>query len=200
MHMNRNKKRILKITANEILRNGINKFTFQNLSNNTGLSNRMLHAYFPLGEKELILDAIEYMAQTWMDDIEKKIISEPELEQKIQILITGYAMGTDFFPQSLSTYIDLWHEIKNSEDKYTKQRLAFIYSLYINHFIGLVKDYLKLTNITEPMLKAFATIMTGLSDGIHIQSLISKENISFIDLRKVINQISLQFLLGEKHE
>ncbi|QUI21874.1 TetR/AcrR family transcriptional regulator [Vallitalea pronyensis] len=190
------KQRIIIIALSEMLDKGIEHITIKKMAQKTGLNEDRLNDFFLFGDKELLMDVIEYAGEKWVHEIKASIHKVPNKDQKLNTLIYGYTMGSKKYPQSLSTYIDLWKLIKDKQDEYIKMRLKTIYNFYIAEFTHIVQD-MGYQHIPYNALIAFGIFLTLISDVVHIQSLILDNKLDYDYMYRILNKLTKQFLIGE---
>lgn len=179
-----------------MLNDGIEQVTIDNIAKKTGVDKEKINNLFQYDDKELVMDVMEYAGIKWVEEIKLKIKNTNDRTKKLETLIYGYTMGSKEYPQSLSSYIDMWKIIKDNEDEYIKLRLKTIYNYYISEFTNIVED-IGCEHIPYNERIAFGTFVTLLSDVIHIQSLVIENKLDFDCLVNVVNRLAKQFFIGE---
>ncbi len=152
--------------------------------------------FFQYGDKELMMDVIEYAGMRWVDQIKASIMEMMDIDHKVDALLYGYTMGTKKYPQLLSTYIDLWKIVKDQQDEYIKLRLKTIYNFYVAEFTHIVRD-IGCQQIPYNELVAFGVFITLMSDVAHIQSLILDNQLDFDCMYSILNKLAKQFFNRE---
>ena len=187
------KEKVIKIASNIMLLCGTEALTFPYIANRTGLREEKLSALFPKGEQELKLDTIEYAGRVWVEQIKNQVAAKESAQEKMNLLIERFAMGTKEFPQALSAYVDMWKIIKDSGDSYIRNRLKGIYNYYISEFIHIAHE-IGFDSLPERELSSFAFVLTVLSDVVHLQSAVLRNEIDFFCISRVIQKMAAGFL------
>lgn len=194
--MNHKKVLYLKIAVNELLNNGIQGVRIEKLAHTMHLDRKRMEECFSEGDKELLMDTVEYAGASWINVIKKEIEDTSDTKEKIRILVREYTLGTEKFPASLSVYIDLWKIIKDQKDEYIKTRLKLIYQMYINEFEQIINSIDEF-KVEKKDITAFSMIMTILSDVLHIQSIILENEVDFGTINRLIEEWAEHFFMQE---
>lgn len=73
---------ILKIAEKEMLQHGTSCISLQRIQARTGIPEKTFHSLFPEGDKELLLDTMEYSGKEWVRTIRRTIRTMQD--QKLQ--------------------------------------------------------------------------------------------------------------------
>ncbi len=182
------KQRIVKIALNELLNKGTHWISIQNIAELIHINEGKLLDIFPIGDHELLMDAVEYAGKTWVQEIKKDIDRKDNVTEKLKILIKEYALGSKDYPKSLDIYIDLWKIIKDSKDEYIKGRLKELYIFYASEFTSILQTFGE-SHLLQGEVDAFSLIVTILSDVIHIQSITLENELDFDMISNVLEKI-----------
>jgi undecaprenyl pyrophosphate synthase len=186
------KQKIIKIALGELLRNGVESFSIQNLSINTSLDAFKINELFTYGDRELLMDAVTLAGKVWVKEIRNDIDKEDTARKKLRMAARGFTLGTEDYPESLSVYIDLWKIVKDEKDGYIQERLKELYRYYASEFVDIVSGIGNFAR-DEEEVKAFSLIVTVLSDVLHIQSITLRDDVDFEVIGKVIEEMTLRF-------
>lgn len=111
---------ILKITVNEMLQHGTSCISLQHIQARTGIPQKTLQSLFPRGDKELLLDAMEYSGQQWVQNIQTTLRAMQDQRSKVEFLVDSYCLGTLKHAPALDTYLDMWNVIRDTGDEYLR--------------------------------------------------------------------------------
>ncbi|MCL2702970.1 MAG: hypothetical protein FWE91_05105 [Defluviitaleaceae bacterium] len=189
------KKTIIKLVLARLEAEGAASLTLQAVGGLGGVSMDNMRKYFPNGDEELLMDAVELAGQIWIKRVADEVskIDAPDL--KIRRLAALYAFGTLSFPESLSIYIDLWKLVKNGDSEYIKKRLKAVYLLYSRSFCELAFGGTE----ASPKAKSLAIIMTMLSDMLHIQYTLLGNEVEMAGMRQFVEDIAVFTATEESH-
>ena len=192
-----NKQKVLKIALKILFQYG--NITIEHLSETAALDKEGLTLLFSNGDKELLMDTVEYAGTIWVDKIKKEISEQKSVQGKLRTLASGYALGSREHPQSLSIYIDLWKYIKDGNNEYIKKRLCEIYRFYIDEFNNIVNNIGEF-HATEKQRRALSLFITILSDVLHIQSITLENEVDFDSFQEMIENVIVLFFTGKNDE
>lgn len=193
------KQRIIKIALHELLNRGTEWINIYNVSKYIHIDESKLLDIFPMGDHELLMDAVEYAGKSWVQEIKKNIDRKDNVVDKLETLVKEYALGSKDYPKSLSIYIDLWKIIKDNKDEYMKQRLKELYIFYASEFSSILQTFGE-SNLLQAELDAFSLMITILSDVIHIQSVTLENELDFDMISKVITKIISALYIQNKYK
>ena len=189
------KQAILKITINEMLQHGTSCISLQHIQARTGIAEKTLHTLFPRGDKELLLDAMEYSGKEWVRTIQSTLHTVKDQKNKVEFLVDSYCLGTQKHPSALDTYLDMWKVIKDTGDEYLRARLVSIYQMYITSFLMIVKEEC-ISVATDRELYGLAVMATVLSDALHIQITLLKQEIPVETVTKLLKTLLWNLING----
>jgi len=192
-----NKKNVLKIALHLLLKDG--SADINSIAEMTGFNIKKLNEAFPSGDKELLMDTVEFAGKTWVEKLQKEIAAKNSVREKLKTLASGYTLGSQYYPESLSVYIDLWKTIKDNQDEYMKSRLKEIYHFYISAFCNMINE-IGSFHIKYEELYSFSLFMTVLSDVLHIQSITLENDVDFKSFEAMIEKLTVLFFMGVPNE
>lgn len=180
------KELILKISLHFLLKNGANHFSIHNIADEMKINEEKILKCFPEGDHELMMDAVEYAGKLWIEKLGMELKSMVGTEEKrVEYLVREYINGTSNYSNSLSIYIDLWKMLRDQEDPYIRQRLKTVYQLYIEQFSIMMEEIMP-WQVSEKRKRALSTLMTSLSDALHIQRMVFKEDLEIEEVIKIL--------------
>ena len=193
------KQRIVQLAFYHLLRCGIDAFSIDSLATSLGLCARTINEQFPLGDHELLMDAVEYAGKNWVNRVRAENLAITSVEARLKHLVTSYVMGTTLHAESLSTYIDLWKKIKDGQEAYLQGRLRRLYQYYAAEFIEILTMISEFP-IPDDHVRGLSLLMTVLSDVLHVQSLVLQNDVDFSSMEAIIEKMCLSLLLGGRNE
>lgn len=187
------------LAAGLLQQNKIHQLNIKSLANAAKINLNTVSSVFSKGDKQLLLETVEYFGKKWNEEIIDEINRLSNKKEKLKMLASKYALGSIRAPEILSLYIDLWKWAKDDDNDYVRERLKRLYASYVDTFVQLGNTIMERNNRQEE-IQSFAYIMTILSDVIHIQSFILQHNIDFGVLNYCIEKIILSFFMEEHDE
>ncbi len=187
---------ILKITVNEMLQHGTSCISLQHIQARTGIPQKTLQSLFPRGDKELLLDAMEYSGQQWVQNIQTTLRAMQDQRSKVEVLVDSYCLGTLKHAPALDTYLDMWNVIRDTGDEYLRARLASIYQMYIASFLAIAKEEFN-SATSDHELQGLAVLSTILSDALHVQISLLKQEIPVETVTKLLKALLWSLINGK---
>ena len=187
---------ILKIAEKEMLQHGTSCISLQRIQERTGIPEKTFHSLFPEGDKELLLDTMEYSGKEWVRTIRRTLRTMQVQKRKVEFFVDSYCLGTQKHPSALDTYLDMWKAIKDTGDEYLRARLASIYQMYIASFLAIVKEDL-ISVVSDRELYGLAFMATVLSDALHVQIALLKQEIPVETVTKLLKTLLWNLINGK---
>ena len=90
----------------------------------------------------------------------------------------------------------MWKAIKDTGDEYLRARLASIYQMYIASFLAIVKEDL-ISVVSDRELYGLAFMATVLSDALHVQIALLKQEIPVETVTKLLKTLLWNLINGK---
>lgn len=188
------KQPLLRVSVDELMRNGLPSLSVSALAKRMGLREDMVRSYFPGGDWQLRMDAVEHAGRAWVEEIRTMMRAQKTPQEKIAFLCRAYALGSRDFPASLDGYLDMWMKAREGNEE-IRTRLGGLYRYYAEQFADAVAEAGGTAD--APTRESFAHLVTLLSDMLHLQRMLDNP-IDFSQMGRLLDTLAQHVLLEEK--
>lgn len=187
------KQPLLRVAVEELMRHGLGALSVSSLAERMGLRLDQVGSYFPGGDWQLRMDAVEHAGVAWVDEIRARMRAQGTPQEKIALVCRAYALGSRDFPASLDGYLDLWMQAREGNEE-IRTRLGRLYRFYAEQFADAVAEAGGTGD--GPTREAFAHLVTLLSDMLHLQRMLGNP-IEFSQMGRLLDTLAQRVLLEE---
>lgn len=187
------KRSLLQVAVDELMRHGLSALSVSSLAERMELPETWIRSRFPGGDWQLRMDAVEYAGQSWVEQIRALMRAQKTPREKISLLCRAYALGSRDFPASLDSYLDLWKQARDGNEE-IRRRLGALYRFYSEQFSDAVSEAGGVGD--EATRTAFASLVTLLSDMLHLQGMLGNP-VDFAKMGRLLEQLAAVALLEE---
>ena len=189
------KRSLLQVAVDELMRHGLSALSVSSLAERMELPETWIRSRFPGGDWQLRMDAVEYAApRAGWSRFGALMRAQKTPREKISLLCRAYALGSRDLPASLDSYLDLWKQARDGNGGNPPPLGGAVSVLFRAVFRRGVRSRGSLGD--EATRTAFASLVTLLSDMLHLQGMLGNP-VDFAKMGRLLEQLAAVALLEE---